>query len=130
MSKKNQPVELILPENNDQPVLQPLSWKKLKEVNRAQRLVIRAQSKMGAAYEADNDELIDEAEAAYENAMTDLQSLIAKAVVTVPPSWISHDAPTDIQWGTAEALEYLQHDKMKLLVKIVTGQEADTDAKN
>lgn len=114
---------------SDQPVLKPLSWQQAKHMDKVQRRLGRKQAQLAQAV---TDEEYERLEAELDEAYMEAQRMVAKAVVSIPASWLHEDAPlyANIDWDDPTSLDYLKSNQMTLLVRLVTGAAQEESAKN
>lgn len=104
---------------NEQPVFDfsRISWKQAKDAARAQALMQRGT----------RDADVETLEQGYET----LQSYLARAVVSVPRTWLVDDAPGNLDWGDPASFDWVRSSMMgELIRQMGEAQAPAAQAKN
>lgn len=115
-------------DSQEQPEIKQLSWEKAKYLEKLQRRVMRVQQRLGDTSLSDEEYM--RAEELADHLTSEMESMIAGHIISVPQSWLAYGVKHTPDWNQPGSLGVLERARVIELMKLVNGVKADEDAKN
>lgn len=110
--------------------LRKISWGVARRFSLLQSRMAAAQQALTRAADSEDGEALERAMERVDQAMADIQAMIASLVIELPRSWLVDDAPEDLDWSLPSTLDWLEASRFNDLLALVAGVPQVDAAKN
>lgn len=110
--------------------LRKISWGVARRFSLLQSRMAAAQQALTRAADSEDGEALERAMERVDQAMADIQAMIASLVIELPRSWLVDDAPEDPDWSLPSTLDWLEASRFNDLLALVAGVPQVDAAKN
>lgn len=110
--------------------LRKISWGVARRFSLLQSRMAAAQQALARAAENEDGDALERAMERVDQAMSDIQAMIASLVIDIPRSWLVEGAPEAMDWSDAASLDWLEAARFNDLLALVAGVPQVDAAKN